>query len=158
MNVPVTTDEAVERFSAVLRQEDFLVELNRLLPSPGKPEPFQDVHIQMLKPHKNRVTFEMRLKSSGGWQSVICKVHLANRLDVFDAMQVIFNAGFGPESEFALPQPLAYLSKLHVLFEEKILGNWAMDIFMNGGNDAQIETALGLGVRHPMSSQRRRKK
>src|SRR5207244_10815175 len=97
MNVPVTTDEAVERFSAVLHREEFLAELKRTLPSFGQDEPFRDMSLRMLKPHKNRVTFEMSIKTMGGSESVLCKCHLDNRPDVVDAMQVFYNAGCAAE-------------------------------------------------------------
>jgi aminoglycoside phosphotransferase (APT) family kinase protein len=61
-------------------------------------------------------------------------------------MQRIVDSGFGRESEFAIPQPLAYLSSLHVLFEEKVEGKWAMQIFLGDGLDEQIETARRCGI------------
>ena len=122
MNVPVTTDEAVERFSAVLRREEFLAELKRTLPSLGQDEPFRDMSLRMLKPHKNRVTFEMGIKTRGGSQSILCKCHLDNRQDVFDAMQVIYNAGFGAGADFAIAKPVAYLSPFNTLLEEMVQG------------------------------------
>jgi len=141
MTVPVTTDEAVERFSAVLRQEEFLTELKRRLPSLGQDEPFRDMSLRMLKPHKNRVTFEMGIKTRGGSQSILCKCHLDNRQDVFDAMQVIYNAGFGAGADFAIAKPVAYLSPFNTLLEEMVQGTRSSEVFLGGKPDEQIGAA-----------------
>jgi hypothetical protein len=63
----VTTDEAVERFSAQHRREEFLAELKRALPSFCQDELFLDIRLRILKPHNNRVTFEMSFATAGGF-------------------------------------------------------------------------------------------
>jgi len=135
----------VSRFSAVLAQEEFRTELNRLfLAEWGQNNP-DEVRLWPLKAHKDRCTFEITARKGNQWRSLIGKIHDVDRFDIFAAMQKIVDSGFGRESEFAIPQPLAYLSSLHVLFEEKVEGKWAMQIFLGDGRDEQIETARRCG-------------
>lgn len=136
----------VSRFSAVLTGKEFRGELNRLFLKEwywGVPE---EVRIRPFKAHDDRCTFEISGRTGSEWHTVIGKVHTVDRSDVFAALQAVARSGFGPGSEFAISQPLAYLSSLHVLFEEKIQGKWAMDVFMNGSLDEQIETARRSGA------------
>jgi len=136
----------VSRFSAVLAQEEFRTELNRLfLAKWGQANP-DEVRLRPLKAHKDRCTFEITARKGNQWRSLIGKVHDVDRSDIFTAMQRIVDSGFGRGSEFAIPQPLAYLSSLHVLFEEKVEGRWAMQIFLGDGRDEQIETARRCGI------------
>src|SRR6266567_777501 len=160
MNVPVTTDEAVERFSAVLRREEFLAELKRTLPSLGQDEPSRDMSLRMLKPHKNRVTFEMSIKTRGGSQSILCKCHLDNRQDVFDAMQVIYNAGFGAGAEFAIAKPVAYMSSFNTLLEEMVQGTRSSEVFLGENRTSRLELrdVVPRGWRDSIISARNRAK
>jgi hypothetical protein len=136
----------VSRFSAVLAQEEFRTELNRLFFAEWGQDNPDEVRLRPLKAHKDRCTFEISARKGNQWRSVIGKVHDVDRSDIFTAMQRIVDSGFGRESEFAIPQPLAYLSSLHVLFEEKVEGKWAMQIFLGGRLDEQIETARRCGI------------
>ncbi len=138
--------EHVSRFSAVLAQEEFHNELERLFLSEWHWGTPQEVHIQPRKAHKDRCTFEIAAKTESGWHSVIGKVYAVDRSDVLSAMQAVVQSGFGPEAEFAVPRPLAYLSSLHVLFEEKVQGRWAMEVFLNGSLDEQIASARHCGA------------
>ncbi len=136
----------VSRFSALITQEEFRKELNRLFLSEwhwGIPE---EVRFRPFKAHKTRCTFEVSGRTGNEWHNVIVKVHAEERSDVFSAMKAVEASGFGPDSKFAIPQPLAYSPSLHVLFEEKIEGTWALEIFMNGSLDEQLETARRCGV------------
>jgi len=137
---------AVSRFSAVLTGEDFRAELNRLFLTEwhwGIPE---EVRLRPFKAHRDRCTFEISGRTGSEWHSVIAKVHTVDRSDVFAALQSVVRSGFGPETEFSISQPLAYLPSLHVLFEEKIQGKYAMEIFLDGGTEEQIETARRSGA------------
>jgi phosphotransferase family enzyme len=136
----------VSRFSAVLAQEEFRTELNRLfLAEWGGPAP-DEIQLRPLKAHKDRCTFEIIGRTGDHLRSLIGKVHDVDRSDIFSSMQRIVDSGFGQKSEFAIPRPLAYLSSVHVLFEEKIDGKWAMQLLLNGGLDEQIETARRCGT------------
>ena len=131
----------VSHFSAVLATGEFRTELGKLFTSHWQWGIPQEIHLRPFKAHKDRCTFEIAVKTESGWHSVIGKVHTVDRSDVFAAMQAVVESGFGSEAEFAIPRPLAYLSSLHVLFEEKIQGKWAMDVFLDGSSEEQAETA-----------------
>ena len=135
----------VSRFSAVLAQDEFRTELDRLFSDWkwGIPE---ELKFKPFKAHDDRCTFEISGRTGTEWHSVIGKVHTIDRTDVFNALQAVEQSGFGPASEFGIARPLAYLPHLHVLFEEKIHGKWAMDTFMNGDPGEQIETARRSGL------------
>jgi len=138
--------DAVSHFSAVLAQEEFRAELDRLFLSEWHWGTPQEVRLRPLKAHKERCTFEIRVRTENGWHSVIGKVDTIDRSDVFAAMQAIVRSGFGPKAAFAIPLPLAYLPLLHVLFEENVQGRWALEVFLNGGPDEQLETARRCGA------------
>jgi len=133
--------EPVSRFSRVLAQEEFHAELERLSLSQwhwGSP---QEVSVKALKAHKDRCTFDVEIKTETGRHNVIAKIHSLDRPDVFEAMRAVVQSGFGPEAEFAIPRPLEYLPSLHVLFEEKVQGTRAMDIFLRGDLYEHVPTA-----------------
>ena len=135
----------VSRFTAIISQPEFRRELDRLFQSEwlwGRPE---EVQFRPFKAHKTRCTFEISGRTGNQWHRVIGKIHTVDRSDTFTTMQEIAESGFGPDSEFAIPQPLAYVPSLNALFEEKIEGRWAMDIFLNGGSEEMIDVAERCG-------------
>src|SRR5205814_8934258 len=81
------------------------------------------------------------VNTESGWHSVIGKVHTVYRSDVFQTLDAVSRAGFGPEAEFATPRPLAYLHALHVLLEERVPGRVAMDVFVNGTPEERLAAA-----------------
>ncbi len=133
--------EPVSRFSQVLDEEEFKTELERLSVSQWHWGIPQEVSIKPLKAHKNRCTFDVEVKTGTGRHHVIAKAHSLDRSDVFEAMKAVVQSGFGPESDFAIPRPLEYLPSIHVLFEEKIQGTRAMDVFLKGDLDEQKAAA-----------------
>src|SRR5712692_1405306 len=137
--------ENVSRFSAVLSQEELRAALGKLSMSEwhwGKPE---EIRVQPLKAHKGRGTFNIALKTASGWHDVISKVHTIDRSDVFLAMEGFSKSGFGPNAEFAIPRPLAYMSSFNVLLEEKVQGTRAMEVFLKGSQDQQTIAAQRCG-------------
>ena len=138
--------EPVSRFSQVLSGEEFHRELERLSMSQwhwGKP---QEVSFKPLKAHKGRCTFDVEVKTETGTHGVIAKAHSLDRSDLFEIMQAVVLSGFGPEADLAIPRPLAYLPSLHVLFEEKIRGTAAMDVFLRGNFDEQMATVKRCAI------------
>jgi len=89
----------------------------------------EEVQVRVLRPKLERCTLEIRLRSENGWHSLIGKVYGSDRADVFQAMERIGQAGFGPQEEFSIPQPLVYLSSLRLLVQEKVEGPRAKEIF-----------------------------
>ncbi|HEV8525568.1 MAG TPA: phosphotransferase [Terriglobales bacterium] len=139
------TLESTGPLSAVLDGEEFREEVKRLCRSEwhwGIPE---ELCVRVLKPHTRRCTFEVAVKTEGGWHALIGKAYLRDRLDIFQAMQAFWAAGFGPEAEFSIPQPLAHFSSLGVRLEEKIPGSSAKDVFLNASPDEQVAAARRCG-------------
>ena len=60
-------------------------------------------------------------------------------------MDAVWRAGFSADAECAIPQPLAYLSSLHIMLEEKVEGPPAMEVFLAGDADEQLATADRCG-------------
>ena len=93
-----------------------------------------DVRFQLLKHHPGRrCTFEVAFRTAGGWRRLVAKVHASDRSDVYRAMQGIADAGFGPEAELAIPQPVAYVPELCLLLQEQVAGPRAKEVFLSGG-------------------------
>src|SRR5437667_10529162 len=63
MNLPVSTDEAAERFSAVLGQEEFLAELDLGCHADWSSSPRQ-IRLRPLKEHVNSCTFEIAIETT----------------------------------------------------------------------------------------------
>ena len=101
----------------------------------------RDVHVQILKSHTNRRTVEILLRTTTACRSVIGKFYAEDRSDVYQTMDAISRAGFGPDAEFSIPQPFAFLPKLNLLLTEKVQGVRAKDIFVNGTERERAEAA-----------------
>ena len=87
--------------------------------------------IRKSKPGR-RCTFEIDVQTENGPHSVIGKIYAADRPDVFQAMEKLSRAGFGPHDPYSIPQPYAYLSTVHLLLQEKVDGSRAAEIFRGG--------------------------
>jgi hypothetical protein len=97
--------------------------------------------VRVLKHHVGqRCTLEISLRTRNGWHNAIGKVYRDDRPDIFHAMEGIQQAGFGPDEEFSIPGPLAYLSSLHLFLQEKVEGPLAKEIF-KVGNEHSREAA-----------------
>src|SRR2546425_4311213 len=84
----------------------------------------RNIRLQVLR-HKRgegRCTFEITLGTTSGCYSLIGKVYAEDRSDVYQVMQDIRRAGFGPEEELAIPRPVAFLAPLRLLLYEKAPG------------------------------------
>jgi len=102
----------------------------------------QDIQFQMLQHYcGKRGTLNISLQTTNGQHEVIGKIYAADRADVYEAMKEISRAGFGPEMEFCIPQPLAYVPELHFLLQEKVYGKPATEIFSDGGKRKQASAA-----------------
>ncbi len=102
----------------------------------------EEVQSRALKHHPGRrCTLEIGLRSENGWHSVIGKVYAKDHSDVFQVMQGIRQASFGPQDEFSIPQPIAYLSALRLLLQEKVEGPLAKEIFETGDERSRAAAA-----------------
>ncbi len=88
----------------------------------------EEVQVRVLQ-HKlgRRCTLVFAVRTENGSHSVIGKVHNTDRSDVFQAMDAIRQAGFGPQDEFSIPQSIAYLPALRLLVQEKVEGRLAAE-------------------------------
>ncbi len=97
----------------------------------------RDVKLVVLQRHRRkRWTVNLALETTTGKYELIGKLYATDREDVFRAMKQISEAGFGPEAEFSIPKPLAYIQDLKLLLQEKVEGRLATEIFSNG-NESQ---------------------
>jgi len=138
-------NERVAPFAAVLAQEEFHKEVDRLCVSERRWGTRREMRARALKWHGDRCTFEIAVRTESGWHHVIGKVYKTDRSDVFQAMEVLRRAGFSEDAEFSIPQPLVYLSSLGVRLEEKVRGPSAKDLFLNGGPHEHIAAAERCG-------------
>jgi len=98
--------------------------------------------IRVLKHHVGqRCTLEIGLRSENGWHFLIGKVYRDDRPDILQAMERIQQAGFGPNDDFSIPRPLAYLSSLHFFLQEKVEGPVAKHIFKSGDERSRAAAA-----------------
>ncbi len=96
--------------------------------------------LRVLKHHaRKRCALEIGLRAQSGWHFLIGKIYHNDRLDVFQAMEGIQQAGFGPKEEFSIPHPLAYLPSLRFLLQEKVEGPVAREVFKTG--DERVRAA-----------------
>jgi len=138
------THPAVAEFAAVLDGDEFRTELERLSRDWGWGAP-QETRAEAKKAHKGRCTFELTVRTASGWHAVIAKVHSVERSDQFHLIEALGRAGFGPDDVFSMPRPLAYLSSLHILMEEKVPGSAAKDVFLNRPRDEHPAAADRCG-------------
>ena len=93
----------------------------------------REVRIQLLRLHPEpHCTFEIDLRTKDGWHRFIGKVYATDRHDLYEVMEGLRRAGFGPEKEFSIPRAVAYLPSLHLLLQERVNGTSAKDIFKLG--------------------------
>src|SRR6266516_6805293 len=120
------------------------LELSRHLdrPLPAQWGRVRDIQINVLQHRRaRRCTVGITLQTTTGRHELIGKVYAEDRSDVYHAMNEISCAGFGPEKEFSIPQPLAYVRDLRLLLQEKIQGQPVTEIFSNGGGQEQTLAA-----------------
>jgi hypothetical protein len=102
----------------------------------------EEVQVRVLSHHvRLRCTLEIGVRTGHGQHFLIGKVYHRDRFDVFQAMEGIRQAGFGPRDEFSIPQPLAYLASLRCLVLEKVDGPSAKEIFKIGDERSRAAAA-----------------
>jgi aminoglycoside phosphotransferase (APT) family kinase protein len=99
------------------------------------------VTITVLKSHRRRCTFEIALETERSRHAVIAKAYARDRVDILQAMEAFGRAGFGPEDDFSIPQPLTHLSGLGVRLEERVQGTSAKELFLRGNPQERGATA-----------------
>ena len=85
------------------------------------------------------------MTTNDGWQDLIAKVFATDRPDTLDVMQRLHQAGFGTTAQFAVPRPIAYLSSLRILLEEKVEGRQVKTILLEDDKSEQMEAVRRCG-------------
>ncbi len=102
----------------------------------------RDVEIEVLTHHRRkRCTVNIALETTAGKHELIGKIFATDRVDVYQAMTQISHAGFGPEEEFSIPEPLGYIPELHLLLQEKVYGPPVAEVFLTGSGDERLRAA-----------------
>ena len=103
----------------------------------------EEAHVvRVLKHHVGkRCTLEIGVRTGDDWYFLIGKVYRKDRSDVFQAIEGIQQTGFGPQDDFSIPQPVAYLPSLRLLLQEKVEGPVAGEVFRNGDERSRAEAA-----------------
>jgi hypothetical protein len=106
-------------------------------------QPVNEVRIvRILKHHAGqRCTLEIGLRAGRDWHFLIGKIYRNDRPDVLPAMERIQQAGFGPQDEFSIPRPLAYLPSLRLFLQEKVEGPVAKEVFKTGDERSRAAAA-----------------
>ena len=101
-----------------------------------------DIQVQLiLWKNARRCTAEITVQTETGAHSLIGKAYSLDRSDIFEAMVRAGEAGFGPEAEFSVPRPLAYLPELNLLLQEKVEGPLAKSVILTGSEPDRIRAA-----------------
>jgi len=88
-----------------------------------------------------RCTLEIHARADSGWHVLIGKVYRKDHSDVFGAMQQIQRARFGPDDQYSIPEPFAYLPSLLLLLQERAEGQIAKELFRAGDDARRAEAA-----------------
>ena len=135
-------DPGIVTLSEVLDPTALGKHLRLISKAPWNGAPVEEIQVRVLRHHvRQRCTLEVGIRTEKGWHFLIGKVYHNDRPDIFQAMQGIQHAGFGPQDEFSIPQPLAYLSPLRLLVQEKVAGPLAKEIFKVGDEQNRAAAA-----------------
>jgi aminoglycoside phosphotransferase (APT) family kinase protein len=140
------TDPGIETLSEVLDPITLAKHLAGVSGAPWNGQAHKEVQVRVLRHHVGqRCTLEIALRTQQGWHFMIGKVYQADCPELFQAMDGIQQAGFGPRAEFSIPQPLAYLASLRCFVQEKVEGPSAGDIFKTGDEHSRVAAAERCG-------------
>ena len=133
-------DRDLPTLSAVLNPLELGEHLHQFLPSQTKA--LKHLEVRILRYHAGkRCVVEITLRTSEGPYSLIGKVYARDRSDVYQLMEKISRAGFGPCDEFSIPQPTAYLPELHLLLQERVEGPRATESFLSENESERTAVA-----------------
>jgi aminoglycoside phosphotransferase (APT) family kinase protein len=143
--VDVAADPGIPTLGVVLDPRGLAGILDGLLPGPDRG--VRDLEIRVLRYHPGkRCVFEAAWRSPRGPRSWIGKVYAADRADVYQTMEGIRRAGFGPDAAFSIPEPVAYLPEWRLLVQENVAGLPATQLFLSdAGDDRRRQSARCAG-------------
>jgi aminoglycoside phosphotransferase (APT) family kinase protein len=135
-------DPGIATLSEVLDPIALAKHLRVIVRAPWNGARVEEVQVRVLRHHVcRRCTLEIGIRTDKGWHFLIGKVYRKDRSHIFQAMQGIQQAGFGPQEEFSIPEPLAYLSPLRLLVYEKVEGQLADEVLKTGDEQSRAAAA-----------------
>jgi aminoglycoside phosphotransferase (APT) family kinase protein len=140
-------DLGLATLSEVLDPISLVKHLRGVSRAPWNGRAVEEVRMRVLKHHLGRrCTLEIGLRTEKRWHFLIGKVYRKDRSQIFQTMERIQQVGFGPQDEFSIPQPIAYLSSLRLLLQEKVEGPLADEIFKTGDEHSRAVAAERCGL------------
>jgi aminoglycoside phosphotransferase (APT) family kinase protein len=127
--LPMVNDSDIPTLTTVLDPAKLRKQLQVLSVSQWRAA-LREVQVNVFeKRFVKRCAFEIILRAD-----LVGKVYARDRLDVYQVMEGITRAGFGPEAEFSIPQALAYIPSLRLLLQERVEGDVAKEVFRFGSD------------------------
>jgi aminoglycoside phosphotransferase (APT) family kinase protein len=121
-------DPGIPSLAGVLDPAELCRILDELRPAHDRGS--QDLQLRLLRHHPGkRCVFEIAW--AGSRRAWIGKVYAEDRADIYQTMDAVRRAGFGPEAEFSIPEPIAYLPEMRFLLQEKFSGPVATEFFLS---------------------------
>ena len=143
----MSDDLGLATLSEVLDPIALVKHLRGVSRAPWNGHAVEEVRTRVLKHYLGRrCTLEIGFRTAKGWHSLIGKVYRKDRSKVFQMMERVREVGFGPQDEFSIPQPIAYLSSLRLLLQEKVEGPLADEIFKAGDGQTGAVAAERCGL------------
>jgi hypothetical protein len=129
----VLVDPEIATLAEVLDPAVLMRHLQIISGAPWNGGPVEEAQVRVLRHHSHRrCTLEIRVRTGSNWHYLIGKVYRKDRSDIFQAIEGIRDAGFGPHDEYSIPQPVAYMPALRLLLQERVDGPLADEILRTG--------------------------
>src|SRR5213594_1130972 len=166
--VDSTSDPAIPTLAAVLDPAELVKQLSMCEAPRRQWDLSQGVRVIVLKwKRASRCTFEIALKNASGWEEkLIGKVYAEDRIDIYQTMEELQQAGFdrcrsgprrkpyrsdiyqtmeelqqagfGSEQEFGIPCPIAFIAPLRLLLYEKVPGTRARTLIVGPSGTERV--------------------
>jgi Phosphotransferase enzyme family len=136
------SDPAIPTLAKVLNEAELVRQLETFGSLRGRWNLSQGVHVTVLKWKKaSRCTLELVLNNASGVrEELIGKVFAEERSDIYQTMVELQQNGFGPEEEFGIPCPIAFIPPLHLLLYEKAPGLRARTLIVGTNETDRLST------------------
>ena len=133
-------DPAIPTLALVLNPVELGEHLRQFIPLQTKR--LKEAEVRLLRHHAGkRCVVEITLRMTEGSHSLIGKVYAKDRSDVYQLMEEIRRAGFGPYDEFSIPRPTAYLPTLQLLLQERVEGRPTTESFLSDNESERTAAA-----------------
>ena len=138
--VDSNSDPAIPTLAAVLDPAELVKQLSMCEAPRRQWDLSQGVRVIVLKwKRASRCTFEIALKNASGWEEkLIGKVYAEDRIDIYQTMEELQQAGFGSEQEFGIPCPIAFIAPLRLLLYEKVPGTRARKLIVGPSGTERV--------------------